>query len=120
VIAQLLKFASVGVVNTLISLAIYAILLASGGPYLLAAGVGFAAGAVNGYVLNRIWLTGLFAVTGLVRLFVDLGVPRFPAYLAAVAPVTLATFAANRLWTFSQRPHSRLTAPAFTFQPWTR
>ena len=46
--------------------------------------------------------------------------PRFPANLAAVAPVTLATFAANRLWTFSQRPHSRLTAPPVTFMPWTR
>ena len=31
------------------------------------------------------------------------GTGRIWAYLAAIPPVTVATFAANRLWTFSER-----------------
>ncbi len=138
-IRQLARFGIVGVANTLISLAVYAVLLRIATPYLLAAAVAFAAGAVNGYVLNRRWtfgavdsgrartiyvvvqLGGLLALTALVRLLVDdAAIGRVPAYLAAVPPVTLATFALNRVWTFSQRAHSRFTDRRVTVVPWTR
>ena len=34
---------------------------------------------------------------------VSAGTGRVWAYLAAIPPVTVSTFAANRLWTFSER-----------------
>ncbi len=41
----------------------------------------------------------------LVLLFVRAaGAGRVWAYMAAIPPVTLSTFAANRLWTFTDRP----------------
>jgi putative flippase GtrA len=139
VIRQLARFGVVGIANTLISLAVYAVLLRLATPHLLAAGLAFAAGAVNGYVLNRRWtfgavvsgrartayvvvqLGGLLALTTLVRLLADdAAIGRVDAYLAAVPPVTLATFALNRVWTFSQRAHSRFTGRGVTVVPWTR
>lgn len=52
---QLARYLVVGVTNTAISFAVYALLAAAGLPYVPAAAVAFAAGAVNGYVLNRRW-----------------------------------------------------------------
>jgi putative flippase GtrA len=47
---------------------------------------------------------GAVSTTLLVLLFVRVaGVERVVAYLAAIAPVTVSTFAANRLWTFADR-----------------
>ena len=85
---QLARFATVGVANTLLAFALYAALVAAGVPYPVAGAAGFAAGAVNGYVLNRRWtfaaddsrrarrrylavqLAGLAATTGLLRALV--------------------------------------------------
>src|SRR5256714_6553332 len=52
---QFVRFVVVGASNTLLSVAAYVALLAVGVPYLLAAAAGFAAGATNGYLLNRWW-----------------------------------------------------------------
>ena len=49
---RVLLFATVGVVNTLLSLAVYTALLSLHTGYLVAAPVAFAAGALNGYLLN--------------------------------------------------------------------
>lgn len=119
---QLVRFAIVGVGNTLISFVSYRLLLAVGVPYLAAAAVAWAAGAVNGYVFNSRWtfaapdsarariLYVLVAAAGagssslLVLLFArGAGLPKVEAFLAAVPLVTLATFIANRVWTFSAR-----------------
>jgi putative flippase GtrA len=89
----------------------------------LAAPLAFAAGALNGYILNRRWTfaardttrarisyvvvagAGAVATSLLVLLLVDgLGAGRVWAYVIAIPPVTLATFAANRAWTFAERP----------------
>jgi putative flippase GtrA len=112
----------VGVGNTVLSFVAYRLLLAAGTPYPVAAPVAFLAGAVNGYVFNLRWtfagvdtarsrfLYFAFAALGaattsvLVLLFVrgaDLG--KVEAYVVAIPPVTVATFAANRAWTFSER-----------------
>jgi len=106
---QLGRFAVVGVANTLVSLAIFSGLTAGGAPAALAAAAAFAVGAVNGYVLNARWtfscrgsklrylavqLGGLAATTALA------GLAGAAGYLAALPAVTLATFAANRRWTF--------------------
>jgi putative flippase GtrA len=119
---QFVRFLLVGVANTLISFLVYWLLLALGTPYLVAAPLAFAAGAVNGYVFNRRWTfaardslrarvvyvavqaAGAASTTLLVLLFVRVArVEQVAAYLAAIAPVTVSTFAANRLWTFADR-----------------
>ena len=49
---RVVLFAAVGVVNTLLSLAVYSALVSVRTWYLLAAPVAFATGALNGYLLN--------------------------------------------------------------------
>jgi putative flippase GtrA len=107
---QFLRFAAVGLTNTALSLAVYP----------LAGALGFAAGAVNGYVLNRRWtfacadsaatrarylavqLGGLGATTGLLWLVVSVGaLGELAGYALTIPVVTLATFAANRGWAFA-------------------
>jgi putative flippase GtrA len=119
---QLVRFGIVGVANTLIGFASYQLLLEVDVPYVVAASVAWALGAVNGYVFNRRWtfqardtararlLYVLVAAAGagstslLVFLFVrGAGLTKFEAFLAAAPLVTVSTFAANRIWTFSDR-----------------
>jgi putative flippase GtrA len=117
---QLLRFAAVGVANTLITLASYAAGIRAGLPYLIAGALSYALGGVNGFLLNRTWTFGYrgrviraaaryAAVTGLgiaanlalLHAAVSTGVPRSLGEVAAIAPVTLLTFALNRAWAFA-------------------
>jgi putative flippase GtrA len=119
---QFVRFLIVGVGNTLLSFGVYRLLLVVATPYALAAPVAFGIGAVNGYIFNRRWTFaardsararlvylvvqagGAAATTLLVLLYVQVAdIGRVLAYLAAVAPVTMSTFAANRIWTFADR-----------------
>jgi putative flippase GtrA len=119
---QLARFLVVGIGNTVLSFVVYRLLLAFGAWYVLAAPLAFAVGAVNGYVFNRRWTfaardsararldyvavqaSGAVSTSLLVLLFVRaVGTGRVWAYLAAILPVTLCMFAANRLWTFADR-----------------
>ena len=121
VIVQFLKFGIVGVSNTLLFFATYTLLLKVFGVwYLAASAIGFAVGAVNGFLLNRKWtfkghtgdaLTpvrwttvqacGLLVNLGLVFLFVHgLGMDKLLGQVPATAIVVVLTFAANRSWTF--------------------
>jgi putative flippase GtrA len=120
-VVQFLKFGIVGVSNTLIAFAVYTVLLKVFGVwYVAASGIGFAAGAVNGFLMNRRWtfrehvgdaLTpvrwaivqtcGLGLNLGLVYLFVhDLGMDELVGQIPTTVIVTVLTFAANRAWTF--------------------
>jgi len=124
-IAQFLKFGIVGISNTLIALAVYTVLLKVLGVwYLAASAIGFALGAVNGFLLNRRWtfsdhvgdaLTpvrwgivqscGLALNEGLLYVFVhDVRLDKLIAQLCATAIVTVLTFVANRAWTFRAVP----------------
>jgi putative flippase GtrA len=113
------KFVVVGASNTAISLVSYVVLLRLGVAYWLAGAAAFVAGAVNGYLLNRRWtfaaqdtwrsrsryvavqLAGLAATTALLWVFVSFaGLGRITAYAVTIPTVTVATFAANRGWTF--------------------
>jgi putative flippase GtrA len=119
---QLVRFLVVGVGNTVVSFVVYRLLLLVGTWYVLAAPLGFAAGAVNGYIFNRRWtfaardttrarvlylcvqLVGAGLTSLLVFSFVHAaGIGRVWAYLIAIPPVTLCMFAANKLWTFAER-----------------
>jgi putative flippase GtrA len=119
---QFARFLLVGVGNTVLSFVAYRLLLALGTPYVIAAALGFAIGAVNGYVFNRRWtfvardstrarvlyvavqVAGAASTSLLVLLFVrGAGAGKVGAYLAAIPPVTVSTFMANRLWTFADR-----------------
>jgi putative flippase GtrA len=121
-LGQFARFALVGATNTLVSLAAYSLLLSASTPYVLAAAVAFGAGAANGYVLNRRWTFaardsrrarlayvcvqagGALTAGALVWLLVhEAGAERIAAYAAAIPPVTVSTFLANRLWTFADQ-----------------
>jgi putative flippase GtrA len=120
---QLCRFATVGVANTLLSYAFYTGLVAARVPYPVAGAAGFAAGALNGYILNRRWtfacsdtakararylvvqFGGLGATTALLWLVVTLGATgRLLGYALTIPIVTLATFSVNRSWTFADPP----------------
>lgn len=125
VLVQFVKFGIVGVSNTLLTFAIYTLLLKAFGVwYLAASAIGFAVGATNGFLLNRRWtfrehigdaLTpvrwaivqtcGLGLNEGLLYVFVhDASVDKLLAQAFATIAVTVSTFFANRAWTF--RAHS--------------
>jgi putative flippase GtrA len=130
VLVQFLKFGIVGVSNTLLTFAVYTLLLKVAGMwYLAASAIGFTAGAVNGFLLNRRWtfrghvgdaLTpvryvvvqgcGLGLNEGLLYLFVvGAGLDKLLAQVFATGIVTVTTFTANRVWTFRMHHH---VAPA--------
>jgi putative flippase GtrA len=125
-IVQFVKFATVGVSNTLITFVVYTVLLKGFGVwYLAASAVGFIAGAINGFLLNRRWtfrghvgdaLTpvrwfivqgcGLALNEGLLYLYVDqLGLDKLIAQALSIAAVTVSTFLVNRAWTFRMSGH---------------
>jgi putative flippase GtrA len=122
---QFVKFGIVGVSNTVLSLAVYAVLLKGFGvAYLAASAIAFAVGTVNGFLWNSRWtfrehvgdaLTpvrwfvvqgfGLAVNLGLVYVFVhDAGLDKLVGQVCTTAIVTVCTFVANRAWTFRMRP----------------
>jgi putative flippase GtrA len=132
VVVQFVKFGIVGVSNTLITFAVYGLLLKVFGVwYLAASAVGFIAGATNGFLLNRRWtfsghvgdaLTpvrwavvqgcGLGINEGLLYLFVhDARLDKLLAQVFATAVVTITTFFANRAWTFRSHPPVAIVDP---------
>lgn len=118
---QLARFLIVGVANTVISFIVYRLLLVVSTPYVIAAALAFGVGALNGYVFNRRWtfaardtararilyvlvqVAGSLSTSLLVFLFVQASAGKVVAYLAAIPPVTLCMFVANRVWTFADR-----------------
>ena len=119
---QFRRFLLVGVGNTVLSFIAYRLLLAISTPYVLAAALGFSVGAVNGYVFNRRWtfgardsararllylavqILGVASTSLLVLFFVRVvGTGKVGAYVAAIPPVTVCMFLANRVWTFADR-----------------
>src|SRR5205807_4024388 len=121
VLMQFVKFGIVGVSNTLLTFAVYTVLLKAFGVwYLAASAIGFGVGTVNSFLLNRRWtfrghvgdaLTpvrwtvvqccGLGINEGLLFLFAhNARLDKLLAQVLATAVVTVSTFAANRAWTF--------------------
>lgn len=130
-LAQFMKFGLVGISNTLITFAVYTVLLKVFGLwYVASSGIGFAVGAVNGFLWNRAWtfkghvgdaLTpvrwfvvqgcGLLVNLGLVYLFVDgAGMDELVGQGSTTVIVTVLTFFANRSWTFRMSPTVAVSA----------
>jgi putative flippase GtrA len=120
---QFIKFAIVGVLNSAIQYLVFLFLYSLGGTqYLLASIIGYVAGMINSYILNRKWtfgsrnqqlLTelGRFVAVNLISLGVNLGllyllvstgvmVPQW-AQVVAIAGSTLVNFVLNKIWTFA-------------------
>lgn len=118
---QFAKFGLVGISNTLLFLLVYTLLFELLGVwYVGASAIGFAVGAVNGFLWNRAWtfkghvgdaLTpvrwfvvqgcGLLGNSALVYLFVDgAHMGKLGGQGLTIAIVTVLTFIANRSWTF--------------------
>jgi putative flippase GtrA len=131
VLVQFVKFGIVGVSNTLLTLAVYTVLLKVFGVwYLAASAIGFAVGATNGFLLNRRWTfrehvgdaltplrwgivqsAGLGVNEALLYVFVhDAHLDKLLAQVCATAVVTVTTFFVNRAWTF--RVHAPVAAEA--------
>lgn len=118
---QFVRYVLAGAVNTALSFGVYRGLLEISTPYAAAAPIAFAVGSVSGYVVNRRWTfaaadsgrsrfayvavqaAGAGMTSLLVYLFSAAGTGHVWAYLAAIPPVTVGTFAANRWWTFAHR-----------------
>jgi putative flippase GtrA len=118
---QLARFAVVGATNTALSWGLFALMTSMGVWYPAASGLAFAAGAVNGYTLNRVWTfrAGAFRMGGLARYavvqaiglaanvvtvvaFVEiLEVDRLVAQVFVLGLVSLLTFGLNRQWAFA-------------------
>jgi putative flippase GtrA len=131
VLVQFIKFGTVGVSNTLLTLVVYTVLLKVFGVwYLAASAIGFIVGAVNGFLLNRRWTfrdhvgdsftpvrwgivqtCGLGINEALLYLLVHHAhLDKLLAQVCATAVVTVTTFFVNRAWTF--RVHAPVAADA--------
>jgi putative flippase GtrA len=129
VLVQFVKFGIVGVANTLLTFAVYTLLLKGFGVwYLAASAIGFVVGTINSFLWNRRWTfrghvgdaltpvrwgvvqcTGLAVNEGLLYVFVHQAqVDKLLAQAFATAVVTVSTFFANRAWTF--RMHAPVVA----------
>lgn len=129
---QLVRFLAVGVSNTAVTLVVYAVLVHAGVPPVAASVAAFAAGAVNGFHLNRAWTfrsarggvgpaarylvvagigVGLNALGVALALHVA-ELPKMAAELAALPPVTATTFVLSRAWVFSPGGDTGTRGPA--------
>ena len=136
IVAQFVKFGTVGVSNTLITFALYTVLVKVFGVwYIAASGIGFAVGAVNGYLLNRSWTfrghaggsstavrwmivqgCGLLVNLALVYVFVSrAGLDKLIGQAMATSIVVVLTFFVNRRWTF--RVHVQPERPEVAVAP---
>jgi putative flippase GtrA len=117
---RVVKYGLVGVVNVALDFAIYALLVSLGLWYPLAKTLSLVVATANGYTLNRLWtfragdhrssiLTKYVTVQALclaanISLLVLLievgGLHKITAQAIALPIIALASFAAQRLWTF--------------------
>jgi putative flippase GtrA len=117
---RLVRFGVVGLSNTILTLAVFALLTAEGAPSPVASAVAFCAGAANGYVLNRSWtfrgsrrgpgtlvryaavqaLGAGFSAAGVALASSDLSLRRLVAEAVVLPIVTLITYSLSRTLVF--------------------
>jgi putative flippase GtrA len=114
-LGRLARFCVVGASNTLVTLVVYAIMVAAGLPAEVASGLAFAAGALNGYQWNARWT---FAVRGALWRYTAVqglgaalsaagvgvarghGAARLTAEVGILPVVTLITYVLSRRFVF--------------------
>jgi putative flippase GtrA len=127
VVRQFVKYGIVGASNTILTFVIYTLAVELGVQYLVALIVGYLAGSLNSYILNRRWtfeaghlahgtVGSRFAVVqavaiganlALLYLFVHhLGIHKIAAQAILTVPVLAITFFINRAWSFAPPPPS--------------
>ena len=124
---QFIKFGMVGLTNTALSYAIYALIVWLGGHYLLASVVSFIISVAWSYLLNnrfvfqkaegeaRVWwktllkayvsygITGLVLVNILLYIWIDvLGVNQYLAFIFNLVFTIPTNFLLNKLWAFKK------------------
>jgi putative flippase GtrA len=116
---RIARFCVVGVTNTLLTLAVFTLLVALEAPAPLASGLAFCAGAANSYQLNRRWTfsglgrahhavlrfvvsqgAGALASAGGVFVLTQAGWPRLAAECVILPCVTIALYSVSRLLVF--------------------
>ncbi|MEQ8153785.1 MAG: GtrA family protein [Clostridiaceae bacterium] len=116
---NIIKFSGVGVLNTLITAIIYNCLIFFNVNYLLANAVGYAAGTINGYILNSKYVfnkkasvkTGIkFILVNILSFLVNssvlwlfvhsFGVNKTLSQIPAIGFGFAVNFLVNKLWTF--------------------
>ena len=121
-VRQLIKYGIVGASNTVLTFAIYTVLVEVGVQYLIALILGYLAGSLNSYLLNRHWtfraghlahtsvgprfaivqVAAILANLGLLYLLVHhLGIHKILAQAILTVPVLAVTFFVNRAWSFA-------------------
>lgn len=126
---QFIKFGMVGITNTAVSYAIYALILWLGGHYLVASVVSFVISVAWSYLLNnrfvfkksedetRVWwkallkayvsygITGLVLANILLYLWIDvLGINQYLAFVINLVFTIPVNFLLNKLWAFKTEP----------------
>jgi putative flippase GtrA len=132
VFGQWLRFAVVGVSNTLLSWCVYAVLSGLGVHYLVASGLAFAVGVLNSYSLNRRWTfrsrgrrapeavrfvavqcLGLGLDVGLLYALVHAGrIDHLIAQALVFPAASLLTFLLSRQWAFAGAERARVSPVA--------
>lgn len=116
---RLVRFGIVGVLNTLLTIAVFAVLTGGSVPVAPASAIAFLAGAINGYHLNRRWTfraaggrvtllaryaavqaLGAVLSAGGVALVADLSLARLAAEAVVLPAVTIITYTLSRLLVF--------------------
>lgn len=131
-VAQFVRYGIVGVGNTLLSVVIILLGAWLGVWHIAAYVVAYAAGAINGYRINRSWTfragashrtlvvryfvvqgAALVVSTALVYLLVDMaGLDKVLGQLLAVGVAVVGGFMGNRWWTFSHTLGEQPERPA--------
>jgi putative flippase GtrA len=118
---EFLRYAAVGVGNTIVTLASYSGLLAAGSPYVAASASAFILGALTSYLGNRTWTfarteiphrtaaprylavvsLGLLTDVATIAALVDgLGASKLLAQVLVIPVVAVQGFVLSRLWAF--------------------
>lgn len=117
---QLIKFISVGLINTGITITSYSILILTGGDYLISNIIGYCLGTLNSYLWNKLWvfkskekhskLITKFICVNLLTLLINnsilfilvdkLQVNKHIAQLLATGLGMFINFGLNKIWTF--------------------
>jgi len=124
--SQFMRFGIVGVLNTAVQFLVFVLLFrVLHVPMILASGLGYIAGIVNSYLLNRTWTFKVrrrretreflrFVAVNILAMGVNLGTLKFlvatwavvpeVAQILAIGASLVVNFAGNKWWTFRESP----------------